>query len=125
MKVLGFAAAFAMAIAVTGQAQAADAAAGETVFKKCKVCHEVENERNKVGPHLVNVMGRTPGSLEGFRYSKGMTAFGESNVWDETTLTEYLAKPRDVVKGTRMAFPGLKDEADIANVIAYLKQFSE
>lgn len=104
---------------------AGDVEAGATVFKKCAACHNVEEAKNKVGPHLVNVIGRTPGSLEDFKYSKGMVAYGEENVWDEETLTAYLANPRGVVKGTRMAFAGLKKEEDLVNVIAYLKTFSE
>lgn len=104
---------------------AGDAEAGADVFKKCAACHNVEEAKNKVGPHLVNVIGRTPGSLEGFKYSNAMVEFGDGKVWDETTLTEYLANPRGVVKGTRMAFAGLKSDEELANVIAYLKTFSE
>lgn len=104
---------------------AGDPAAGETVFRKCKACHVVEEEKNRVGPHLVNVIGRTPGSLEGFKFSKAMVEFGNDNVWDRETLAAYLANPRKVVKGTRMAFAGLKKEEDLANVIAYLEQFSD
>ena len=125
MKIIGLAMAIGLAVAITGSAQAADADAGETVFKRCKVCHEVEQPKNKVGPNLVDVFGRTPGTLDSFKYSSAMRAFGESRIWDEATLTEYLAAPRKVVKGTRMAFPGLKKPEDIANVLAYLKQFSK
>lgn len=106
-------------------AQEGDASAGETVFKRCQVCHVVDSDQNKVGPTLQNVIGRTPGTVEGFRYSKAMQEFGEDHVWDEETLTEYLAAPREVVKGTTMAFAGLKEEQQIADVIAYLKQFSD
>lgn len=104
---------------------AGDAAAGEAVFRKCAACHNVETDKNKVGPHLMNLMGRQPGSLEGFRYSGGMVEFGEGKVWDAETLTPYLENPRGVVKGTRMAFAGLKKPEDVANVIAYLQTFSE
>jgi cytochrome c len=103
-----------------------DAAAGEKVFRKCKACHSVEEGANKVGPNLYHVIGRTPGSEAGFNYSKGMTAYGEAgHVWDEATLSAYLEKPKDVVAGTKMAFVGLKKEAERDDVIAYLKQFSE
>ncbi|QLF68507.1 cytochrome c family protein [Peteryoungia desertarenae] len=105
-------------------AQEGDVAAGEQVFKKCSACHNVETDKNKVGPHLQNVFGRQPGALEGFKYSNAMVAFGEGKVWDDALMTEYLANPRGVVKGTRMAFAGLKDEKELADVIAYLKQFS-
>ncbi|MBO6637686.1 MAG: cytochrome c family protein [Roseitalea sp.] len=103
-----------------------DAAAGEQVFRTCGTCHNVEEERNKVGPHLINVFGRTPGTVEGFRYSKAMTEFGEGGaVWDAETIGAYLADPRGYVRGNRMAFVGLKSEEEIANVLAYLAQFSE
>lgn len=124
MKMLGFGVVLMASISWFAPAQAGDVAAGEKVFKKCKVCHEVEKPKNKIGPNLVNVLGRAPGSLEGFKYSTAMKAYGESHVWDEETLTTYLAAPRKVVKGTRMAFPGLKKPDDIANLIAYLKKFS-
>ncbi|MBB3978943.1 cytochrome c [Rhizobium azooxidifex] len=97
-----------------------DAAAGATVFKKCAACHSVD-PTNKVGPSLKDVVGRPVASIEGFRYSKAMIAFGEGKTWDEALLTEYLAAPRAVVKGTSMAFAGLKKPEDVANVIAYLK----
>lgn len=98
---------------------------GAKVFKKCATCHIVEEAKNKVGPTLKNVIGRTPGTVEGFNYSNAMKEFGASNVWDEATLTTYLADPKGVVKGTKMAFAGLKKPEEIANVIAYLKTFSD
>lgn len=115
------------AIALGQQASAADgdAAAGEKVFAKCRACHNVEEEKNKVGPHLVNLIGRQPGSMPGFKYSKGMTEFGEGKVWSAELLETYLPNPRETVKGTRMAFAGLKDPQEIADVIAYLSQFSK
>ena len=100
-----------------------DVAAGEKVFKKCKACHVVKKEQNRTGPHLVNLMGRTAGSVEGFKkYSKAMKSSGI--VWNEETLDGYLKAPKKYLKGTRMAFAGLKKDADRANVIAYLKTFS-
>ena len=100
-----------------------DAAAGEKLFKRCKACHVVDAEKHKTGPHLVNIMGRTAGTVEGYkRYSKAMKASGI--VWNEETLDGYLEKPKAYVKGTRMAFAGLRKEADRANVIAYLKSYS-
>jgi len=101
-----------------------DIAAGEKVFKKCAACHVVDSDQNKVGPSLQNVMGRQPGVVEGVKYSKAMVEYGEGKVWDEETLTAYLANPRKVVKGTRMAFAGLKKDEDLVNVVAYIKSFS-
>ena len=100
-------------------AQANDAAAGEKVFKKCKACHYVDREKNKSGPHLVDIVDRSAGAVEGFKYSKAMAESGL--VWDEATLAGFLAKPKKYLKGTKMSFAGLKKESDIANVIAYLK----
>ena len=102
-----------------------DATAGEKVFKKkCKACHVVDAEKHKTGPHLVNIMGRAAGSADGYKkYSKAMKSSGI--VWNEETLDGYLEKPISYVRGTRMVFAGLRKEEDRANVIAYLKSYSE
>ena len=111
--------ALAMALVFSGTAVAADIKAGEKVFKKCKACHYADREKHKTGPHLVNIIGRTAGSLEDYKkYSKAMKASGI--VWDKTTLADYLRAPKKYIKGTKMAFVGLKKDADIENVIAYL-----
>ena len=108
-----------VALVPTGPVLATDIKAGEKVFKKCKACHYADREKHKTGPHLVNLIGRTAGSLEDYKkYSKAMKASGI--VWDEETLTEYLRAPKKYIKGTKMAFVGLKKDADIENVIAYL-----
>tara|TARA_Y100000591_G_C21753237_1_gene655965 strand:+ start:513 stop:893 length:381 start_codon:yes stop_codon:yes gene_type:complete len=102
---------------------AGDAAAGAKVFKKCKACHLVNKEQNRTGPHLVKLFGRLAGSLEDYKkYSKAMKSSGIT--WDEESLDSYLKAPKKYVKGTRMAFAGLKKDADRANVIAYMKMFS-
>jgi cytochrome c len=115
--VMGFAAVLTMGMSVA-QAEG-DAAAGEKVFRKCKACHVVDSEKNRLGPHLVGIFGRAAGSLDGFKYSKAMAESGIT--WDETTLDAYLADPKGYIPKNRMAFPGLKKEADRANIIAYLK----
>ena len=103
-----------------------DAAAGEKVFKKCQACHVVDSDKNRVGPTLKGVVGRTPGTAEGFKYSKPMIAFGEGGaVWDEETLSAYLENPKAVVPKNKMSFPGLKKPEERADVIAYLMTFSE
>ena len=100
-------------------AQAGDAKAGQKVFRKCKSCHYVDKEKNKTGPHLVNIIGRAAGSVDGFKYSKAMKDSGLT--WDEATLAEFLKKPKAYLKGTKMAFSGLRKDKEIDDLIAYLK----
>ena len=119
MKNYVFVAAAAAGFLLAAPAQAGDAAAGAKVFKKCKACHYVDRKKNKSGPHLVDIVGRSAGAVEGFKYSKAMA--GSGLVWSEATLAGFLAKPKKYLKGTKMSFAGLKKESDIANVIAYLK----
>ena len=103
-----------------------DAAAGANVFKKCASCHAVgEGAKNKVGPELNLLIGRVAGTAPDFKYSKAMTDAGAGGlVWSAETLYQFLTKPKDFVKGTKMSFPGLKEQADIDNVVAYLSTFS-
>ena len=116
--VLGF------GLSATTALASGDVAAGEKVFKKCKACHVVDAEKHKTGPHLVNIMGRAAGSADGYKkYSDAMKSSGI--VWNEETLDGYLEKPKAYLKGTRMAFAGLRKEEDRANVIAYLKSYSK
>ena len=121
MKKTVFAVAF-LGLAFGQQVQAEDVAAGEKVFRKCKVCHLVDKERHKTGPHLINLFGRKAGTAEGFsKYSKAMKAKGDEGlVWSEEILLEYLIKPKEYVKGTKMAFGGLKKEKDRINLVGYL-----
>lgn len=99
-----------------------DAKAGATVFKKCAACHTATEEKNKVGPHLVGIIGRPVASIADYKYSKAMTEHVAAvPVWTEEEMTTYLKDPKGIVKGTKMAFAGLKKDEDIANVIAYLK----
>jgi cytochrome c len=126
MRAIAFLAVMSVVTFSTNSSQAQDAAAGEKVFTKCKVCHIAEEDTNKIGPSLHGVIGRTAGTHPDFKYSEAMIAAGASGVkWDEPTLTTYLHDPKAMVKGTKMAFPGLKKDEDVANVIAYLKQFSK
>jgi cytochrome c2 len=120
---LGLVAAALMAVPA---AAAGDAAAGETVFKKCQACHAVgEGAKNKVGPELNNLFGRVAGSHADFKYSKAMIEAGAGGVvWSAETLHAFLTKPKDFIKGTKMSFPGLKEQADIDNLVAYLETFS-
>lgn len=99
-----------------------DAAAGAKVFKKCAVCHVATEAKNKIGPNLMGIVDRPVASVEDYKYSKAMTEHAaEVPVWTEEALMTYLHDPKGVVKGTKMAFAGLKKDEDVANVIAYLK----
>ena len=98
-----------------------DAAAGKKVFRVCAACHTVDAQ-NRVGPSLAGIVGRKVATVEGFRYSPAMKAFGENGkTWDEALLAEYLAAPKTMVKGTTMAFAGIRKDEQIADLIAYLK----
>ncbi len=96
-----------------------DAAKGKRVFAQCMTCHAVQQGRNNVGPSLYNIVGRTAGTVEGFKYSSANANSGV--VWTEENLFEYLENPQRYIPGTIMAFPGLRNPQDRADVIAYLK----
>ena len=96
---------------------------GEKVFKKCKACHQVgEGAKNRTGPMLNGIVGAPAGLADGFKYSRVQKAAAEDGlVWTEGELAAFLAKPKTYMKGTRMSFSGLKKDADIDAVIAYLQ----
>ena len=98
-----------------------DAKAGAKVFRKCAACHVATEAKNKVGPHLLDIIDRPMASVEGYKYSKAMVEHAtEVPTWTVEALEAYLRNPRGVVKGTKMAFAGLKKDKDVENVIAYL-----
>jgi len=105
--------------AAISSAAAADVDAGKTDFKKCALCHTTEAGKNKIGPSLFGIVGRKAASVDSFNYSEAMKKFDHS--WDPETLDSYLADPRAVVPGTKMIFPGIKDEKERQDVIAYLE----
>lgn len=102
-------------------------AAGERLFRKCSSCHQVgPNAKNRSGPHLNGIMGRTFGSVDGFRYSNAFkAAFAEGRVWDAESLASFLVKPRSYISGTKMSFAGFKSDDDIAAITAYLGTLAE
>ncbi len=126
MKIRVFASVLAAAVAfaaATPALAAGDPERGAKVFRKCKACHELTKERNKVGPHLVKIVNRPAAAVEGFRYSKALKKAGEEGlVWNEENLDKWLANPRKFIPGNRMAFAGLKKEQDRADVIAYMRE---
>ncbi len=98
-----------------------DPVAGETVFARCAACHALSEERNGAGPHLVGLMGRTIGSVEGFRYSDALIE--DDRVWEADLLHVYLTAPDEAVDGTRKV-AALRDPQNIADVVAYLASLS-
>lgn len=112
-----------LSLAVAGSALAQDAANGEKIFKKCAACHVANEAKNKVGPTLQGVFGRTAGTVEGFKYSESMIQHGKDGlVWSADTISEYLANPKGYIPKNKMAYPGLKKPEERADVIAYLEQ---
>jgi len=97
-----------------------DADAGKKVFRKCMACHSLKEGKNGAGPSLYGIFNASAAQVEGFKYSKAMRESGV--VWTAETLAAFAAAPRTFVKGTRMAFAGLKKEEDITNLIAYLAE---
>jgi cytochrome c len=106
-------------IAAPAFAQTGDAAKGKAVFARCALCHDVKPGPKKMGPNLSGLFGRTSGTLAGFAYSPAMQ---KAKIrWDAKTLDAFLTKPSMLVPGNRMAFAGISNAADRANLIAYLK----
>jgi len=101
-----------------------DLATGEKVFKKCAACHSiVKGGKNNIGPALYNVVGRQVGAVADYKYSKALSTYDKQ--WSMEELNGYLIKPAKWIKGTKMAFAGLRKEKDRASVILYLNQNSD
>ena len=101
-----------------------DLAHGQKVFKKCSACHMIASDgKNMIGPNLWGVIGRQAGSIGDYKYSKAMIAYGKQ--WTFEEMNSYLIKPQAYIKGTKMAFAGLRKEKDRASVIKYLNQNSD
>jgi cytochrome c len=101
---------------------AGDAAHGEAVFRQCMACHRIgPGAADAVGPVLNGVVGRPAASIEGYNYSNAMRESGLT--WDEANLAAYLRSPSEKVPGGKMPFLGIKDDQNLSDVIAYLKQF--
>jgi len=99
---------------------------GAKVFKKCRACHSIgPDAKNKVGPELNGIYEKEIGSNPDFKYSKALLEKkSEGVVWDDDALNQWLEKPSAFIKGTKMGFPGLKDEQEREDVIAYIKSFT-
>src|SRR5262245_59244990 len=123
MKSLSAAALF-LALAMPGVAKAQDVAAGEKSFNKCRACHQVgETAKNLVGPVLNGLFGRKSGSIEGFSYTDANKNSGIE--WNEAVFAEYIKDPKAKIPGTKMAFAGIKNDQEIKDLTAFLKQFGK
>ena len=101
-----------------------DITTGEKVFKKCAACHSIiKGGKNAIGPALYNVVGRKVGAVEGYKYSKALAAYDKE--WTFEELNGFLKKPAKYIKGTKMAYAGLRKESDRASVIKYLNENSD
>ena len=101
-----------------------DVNAGEKIFKKCAACHSInQGGANKIGPALYNVVGRKIGGVADYKYSKAFVEYGKE--WNFEELNGFLIKPSKWIKGTKMAYAGLRKEADRASIIKYLNQNSD
>ena len=101
-----------------------DVVSGEKIFKKCAACHSInKGGKNKIGPALYNVVGRVVGGLDDYKYSKALASYGKE--WTFEELNGFLKKPASYLKGTKMAYAGLRKEKDRASLIKYLNQKSD
>ena len=101
-----------------------DISSGEKIFKKCAACHSiVKDGKNKIGPALYNVVGRQVGGVNDYKYSKALAEYGKS--WTFEELNGFLLKPAKWIKGTKMAYAGLRKEKDRASIIKYLNENSD
>lgn len=111
----------------TPGSSAADLAAGEKAFAQCKGCHQIGvGAKHRIGPHLNGIFGRAAASHDGFRYSKSLNRAGQGGLeWHADTLDAFIENPRSLASATRMSFRGIKDPEKRANLIAYLRTFSD
>ena len=101
-----------------------DVVSGEKIFKKCAACHSiVKGGKNKIGPALYNVVGRKVGGVNDYKYSKALAGYEKS--WTFEELNGFLLKPAKWIKGTKMAYAGLRKEKDRASIIKYLNKNSD
>jgi cytochrome c len=106
-----------------GAAEAQDSAAGKAAFGKCQACHAVgAGAKNKLGPELNGLADRKAGAVAGYQYSPAMKSSGFA--WDQSSFADFMKNPRTKVPGNKMAFAGMKDQAEIASLWAYLTRFN-
>ena len=101
-----------------------DIVSGEKIFKKCAACHSIsKGGKNNIGPALYNIVGRKVGKTSDYKYSKALVAYDKE--WTFEELNGFLKKPSKWIKGTKMAYAGLRKEKDRASIIKYLNQNSD
>ena len=109
-----------MVIVASEAFAAGDIAKGNKLAKKCKTCHTLnEGGKNRLGPNLFDILDKPAGAVKGYKYSKALSASGI--VWDESTFTDFVTKPKKVIKGTKMSFKGIKKATQRADLLAYFK----
>ena len=117
-KLISLCAASAIVMAAFGVLAAGDIAKGKKLAKKCKTCHTLnEGGKNRLGPNLFDILDKPAGAVKGYKYSKAMKESGIK--WDDATFTDFVAKPKRVVKGTKMSFAGIKKATQRADLLAY------
>jgi cytochrome c len=124
MRLIASATLLALAAMAASPAAAQDVSAGERSWNKCRACHQIgEGAKNLVGPQLNGLFGRHTGQVEGYSYSAANK--GANITWDEAVFAEYIKDPRAKIPGTKMVFPGIKNEQEIKDLTAFLKQFDK
>ena len=115
-----FVAGFIMLAATASAMADGDVKKGKQIFNKCKTCHVIDKEKNRIGPHLVGIFGRKAGAVTGFKYSRAMLNSGI--VWDEKNIDAYISEPKKFIPGNKMIFSGLNKKEQRDDLMAYLKQ---
>ncbi len=119
-KILSAFAASVILMMASGAMANSDVSEGKKLAKKCKACHTLkEGGKNKLGPNLYGILGQPAGKVKGYKYSKAMASSGLT--WDRDTFVDFVAKPKKVVKGTKMSFPGFKKATQRAALLAYFE----
>ena len=115
-----------MFLIALSSASAADLKKGKKVFNKCKACHTLVENKHRIGPSLHGIYGRKAGVASKYKFSRAMKKAGDGGlIWDDKSLAKYLTKPRSFIKGTKMAFAGIKKPEDMENLLAFLREASK
>ncbi len=123
MRLASIAVGSALLLGSSGAVQAeGDPAAGKEIFGRCRTCHVIDEESNRLGPHLVGIIGRKAGSIEGYNFSSAMQ--NAELTWNDETLKAFLSDPSGYIPGNAMQYPPLTDEQEIQDLLAYLHEAS-